>query len=150
MNNADALKLRATIYVGGIAREVGKETIRQAFLPFGDIVLVDLPLFGEDEGKTGHRGYAFVEFEEPEDAREAIDNMDLSELYGKTLRVSKAKDKKKELEEGLNSEKAVWQQEGWLKRWDGNAEKDIDEEGKEQDVSTSKPDAMQGLEISTW
>ncbi len=35
-----------------------------------------------------HRGFAFVEFELPEDAQAAIDNMNDSELFGRTLKVS--------------------------------------------------------------
>ena len=38
-----------------------------------------------------HRGFAFVEFELAEDAAAAIDNMNESELCGRTLRVNLAK-----------------------------------------------------------
>lgn len=38
-----------------------------------------------------HRGFAFVEFEDADDAVEAIDNMHLSELYGKVLKVTRSK-----------------------------------------------------------
>jgi peptidyl-prolyl isomerase E (cyclophilin E) len=38
-----------------------------------------------------HRGYGFVEYVEPEDAIEAIENMNDSELFGRTLKVNVAK-----------------------------------------------------------
>jgi hypothetical protein len=38
-----------------------------------------------------HRGFAFIEFDDPSDAQDAIDNMNLSEMFGKTLRVNLAK-----------------------------------------------------------
>ena len=38
-----------------------------------------------------HRGFGFVEFEEAIDAQAAIDNMNLSELYGKVIKVNLAR-----------------------------------------------------------
>ena len=38
-----------------------------------------------------HKGYGFVEFEEEEDCEAAIDNMNLAELHGKVIKVTKAK-----------------------------------------------------------
>lgn len=38
-----------------------------------------------------HRGFGFVEFEEADDAQAAIDNMNLSELYGKVIKVNLAR-----------------------------------------------------------
>lgn len=38
-----------------------------------------------------HRGFGFVEFEEASDAQAAIDNMNLSELYGKVVKVNLAR-----------------------------------------------------------
>ena len=40
---------------------------------------------------ASHRGFAFVVFEEAEDAAEAKDNMDGAELFGRVLRVSDAR-----------------------------------------------------------
>lgn len=41
-----------------------------------------------------HRGFGFVEYELADDAKAAIDNMHLSELYGKTIKCSIAKPSK--------------------------------------------------------
>ena len=63
-------------------------TVRAAFIPFGDIVDVQLPMDFQTEK---HRGFAFVEFESAEDATAAIDNMDGAEIYGRTVHVNRAK-----------------------------------------------------------
>ena len=56
-----------------------------------------------------HRGFGYVEFSLPEDAREAIDNMDQSELYGRVIKVNQSKPRKDD-NEGLGSKTAVWEQ----------------------------------------
>jgi RNA recognition motif-containing protein len=56
-----------------------------------------------------HRGFGYVEFEDPEDIKEAIDNMDQSELFGKVIKVSAAKPPKN-VNEGLGSKTALWEQ----------------------------------------
>ena len=56
-----------------------------------------------------HRGFGYVEFSLPEDAREAIDNMDQAELYGRVIKVTQAKPQKN-ADEKLGSRTAVWEQ----------------------------------------
>ena len=63
---------KRTIYVGGLAEEVDDKVLNAAFIPFGDIVDIQIPLDYETEK---HRGFAFIEFESAEDAAAAIDNM---------------------------------------------------------------------------
>ena len=72
------------IYVGGLADEVDSKVLNAAFIPFGDIVEVNLPIDYETEK---HRGFAFIEFELAEDASAAIDNMNDGEMFGRQLRV---------------------------------------------------------------
>ena len=38
-----------------------------------------------------HRGFGFVEFEDPLDAAEALDNLDDAQLFGRVLKVKLAK-----------------------------------------------------------
>lgn len=40
---------------------------------------------------TKHKGYGFVEYELPEDCQAAIDNMHMSEIYGRVIKVQLAK-----------------------------------------------------------
>ena len=74
---------KKTIYVGGLAEEVDDKIVKAAFITFGEISEVQIPI---DYQTEKHRGFAFIEFELPEDAQAAIDNMHDSELYGRTLR----------------------------------------------------------------
>ncbi|OQS07791.1 hypothetical protein THRCLA_20061, partial [Thraustotheca clavata] len=52
-----------------------------------------------------NKGHGFVEFESEEDALEAMDNMEDSELYGKVIKVTIAK---AQATLRANSKKAVW------------------------------------------
>lgn len=103
---------KKTIYCGGLAEEVDEKVVRAAFIPFGDLVDVQIPLDYETEK---HRGFAFVEFELQEDAQSAIENMNDSELYGRTLRVNLAKPMR--LRE--NSSRPVWADDEWLSKYSG-------------------------------
>eukprot|EP00123_Amoebidium_parasiticum_P014173 comp22373_c0_seq1/m.33351 comp22373_c0_seq1/g.33351 ORF comp22373_c0_seq1/g.33351 comp22373_c0_seq1/m.33351 type:complete len:306 (-) comp22373_c0_seq1:126-1043(-) len=97
------------LYVGGLEEAVDENMLRAAFIPFGDIVDIQLPV----DYQTGkHRGFAFVEFENAEDSNAAKDNMDEAELLGRTIRVNHAKPQK--FKEG--STKAVWTDETWLQK----------------------------------
>jgi len=60
------------LVLGGLAEEVDEKVLHAAFIPFGEIVDVQIPLDYESEK---HRGFAFIEFETAEDAAAAIDNM---------------------------------------------------------------------------
>ena len=57
------------VYVGGLSEEVDQKVVQGAFLPFGDIVDISIPLDYETEK---HRRFCFVEFENAEDAAAAI------------------------------------------------------------------------------
>mmetsp|Transcript_83534 Transcript_83534/g.217529 ORF Transcript_83534/g.217529 Transcript_83534/m.217529 type:complete len:118 (+) Transcript_83534:107-460(+) len=71
---------KRTVYVGGLAEQVDKKVLEAAFLPFGDLRSVEIPV---DMKSGAHRGFGFVEFMEVEDAE--------AELYGRTLRVNLAR-----------------------------------------------------------
>lgn len=107
----DTARWKATVYVGGLAPMVTVATIHDAFLPFGDIADVSLPKNENPNSNTTepHRGFAYVEFEDADDAKEAMDNMDQSELFGRVIKVTAAK-APKSADEGLGSKKALWEQ----------------------------------------
>jgi RNA recognition motif-containing protein len=104
-----AARWKATVYVGGLGPQVTQGTLHDAFLPFGEIADVTLPKNENLNSQEPHRGFAYVEFEDPEDAKEAIDNMEHAELFGRVLKVSAAK-APKSADEGLGSRTAVWEQ----------------------------------------
>jgi len=117
---------KKTIYVGGLAEEVDEKMVKAALIPFGDISEVQIPL---DYQTDKHRGFAFVEFELAEDAAAAIDNMNESELCGRTLRVNLAKP----LKITPNSSRPVWQNDEWQQIYSGKqyADKKAEKEAAE-------------------
>ena len=102
-------RLKGTVYVGGLAPVVDATSLHAAFIPFGEIVDVSLPKPEAPLSTDLHRGFGYVEFEDPSDALEAIDNMDQAELFGRVIKVSAAKPQKN-ANEGLGSKTAVWEQ----------------------------------------
>ncbi|CEM19013.1 unnamed protein product [Vitrella brassicaformis CCMP3155] len=81
-------RLERTLYVGGLDTTVTRDALHAAFIPFGEIRNIEMPL---DMKSGNHRGFGFVEFEDEGDALEAIDNMNESELYGKVITVNKSR-----------------------------------------------------------
>ncbi|KAI9874738.1 MAG: hypothetical protein M1830_009342 [Pleopsidium flavum] len=141
----DAARLKATIYVGGLDTAVTSRTLADAFLPFGEIVDVSLPKPEAPSSTDPHRGFGYVEFEVPGDAKEAIDNMDQSELYGRIIKVAAAKPQK-ESNEGLGSKTAIWEQEGWLAKYAVSDEDRLAAEQSKVESNVRPEDPMQGLE----
>jgi len=91
-------KAKCTLYVGGLDEAVTATLLQAAFVPFGDLTDVQLPL----EHATGkNRGFGFIEYATAEDAHDALENMHLSELMGRVIKVSNARPAK------LRSQ-AVW------------------------------------------
>ena len=90
---------KRTLYVGGLAPTVTVAQVTAAFIPFGDLVDVQLP---SDSKTRQHRGFAFVEYAERDDALAAVDNMHGAELFGRTLKVTLAKPS------ALPKNRAVW------------------------------------------
>ncbi|KAF2847698.1 peptidyl-prolyl cis-trans isomerase E [Plenodomus tracheiphilus IPT5] len=142
-NLSDTSRLKATVFVGGLDQAVTQQTLFHAFLPFGDIVEVNLPKPDIPKENEQHRGFGYVEFETASDATDAIDNMDRSELYGSVIKVAAAKPQK-DANEGLGSKTAIWEQASWLAR---HAVSEEDRQAAEGQQDSNPPmDPMQGLE----
>jgi len=113
---------KRTVFVGGLDDRVTEELLQAAFIPFGDIKSVSIPKdftstasanikdrrgtsqgnADKDGGSGTARGYGFVEYEEEDDAVSAIDNMNGSELFHRTINVYYARPMK------TNRTKAIW------------------------------------------
>lgn len=122
---------KRTIYVGGLAEEVDDKVLNAAFIPFGDIVDIQMPLDYETEK---HRGFSFIEYENAQDAAAAIDNMNDSELFGRIIRVNLAKPQKIQ----QTSTKPVWASDTWLQKHAGET-LDSAEKDKTQSVAKTTP-----------
>jgi len=140
---SDNTRLKSTVYVGGLDGAVNKDTLHAAFLPFGEIIDVNLPV--DDRTSEPHRGFGYVEFELVEDARAAIDNMDQSMLAGRVLNVAQAKPQK-DATSLLGSKVAVWEQEDWLKKHEVSEEDRAATEMAKAEAMAKGMDPMQGLE----
>ncbi|XP_003384151.1 PREDICTED: peptidyl-prolyl cis-trans isomerase E-like [Amphimedon queenslandica] len=127
---------KRVLYVGGLSEEVNEKILHSAFIPFGDIVDISIPL---DYSSQKHRGFAFVEFEATEDAAAAIDNMDNSEIFGRTIRVNIARPKM--LKEG--SSRPVWSEDTWIKTYVG---KTLEEREEEKGVAEGEKGGAEGEE----
>ncbi|XP_054738717.1 peptidyl-prolyl cis-trans isomerase E [Anastrepha obliqua] len=125
---------KRTIYVGALADEVTEKLLNDAFIPFGDIADIQMPV---DYESQKHRGFAFIEYEMSEDAAAAIDNMNDSELCGRTIRVNLAKPVR--IKEG--SFKPVWADDDWLQKHAGATLK-----GDETEIPESGANAEGGEE----
>lgn len=129
---------KRTVFVGGLDDEVDEKVLHAAFIPFGDIVEVQIPAAPSGRGtqqNQKHRGFGFVVFEEVEDAAAAIDNMNDAELFGRVLRVNLSKPMKGK----LGASKSVWAQaEDWANTLESGADTDAP-----SSAATSQPTAMQ-------
>ncbi|KAK9893579.1 RNA-binding domain-containing protein [Cystobasidium minutum MCA 4210] len=102
-----------TIYVGGLSQDVDSQLLYSTFLPFGEILDVQLPPDPTKRDKKQHRGFGFVTFSLNADALDAVDNTHLNELNGRILKVNLAKPMKAQMSVGSN--RAVWADEEWIK-----------------------------------
>lgn len=71
---------KTALYVGGLEESITDDILKAAFIPFGEIKECNIPL---DNATGQHRGFGFVEYEERDDAADAIDNMNNADLYGR-------------------------------------------------------------------
>ncbi|CAG8445079.1 2052_t:CDS:2 [Scutellospora calospora] len=126
---------KTTIYVGGLDDQVNEQILHAAFIPFGDIVEIQIP--PDPASHNQHRGFGFIEFEEAADAQAAIDNMNLSELYGKVIKVNLARPMR--VKEG--SMRAVWSEDAWLQKYAlKSADPNVPYESSESNESNEEDD----------
>ena len=76
------------IYVGNLSYEVTEEDLRLAFEPFGQ---VESAAIIKDKYSGQSKGFGFVEMPSKAEAQSAIDELNGTELKGKTLNVNEAR-----------------------------------------------------------
>lgn len=98
------------VYVGNIGDDTDYNKLFELFLPFGDIKNIEIP---KDPISQQSRGFAFVEFEEEEDAKHAIFNKHNSLIGEKAIVVEASRPTRpKEL---LN--KPIWADEDYYQKY---------------------------------
>jgi cold-inducible RNA-binding protein len=78
------------IYVGNLSQEVSEDDLRQAFEKFGT---VDSASIIKDKYSSQSKGFGFVEMSSKDEGQKAIDELNSTELKGKTLTVNEARPK---------------------------------------------------------
>jgi RNA recognition motif-containing protein len=79
-----------SIYVGNLSYEVTVDALKQIFLEYGEVRIVQLPT----DRETGQvRGFAFVEMGTDAEETAAIDALDGAEWMGRQLKVNKSRPK---------------------------------------------------------
>eukprot|EP01098_Paradermamoeba_levis_P002359 TRINITY_DN1275_c0_g1_i2.p1 TRINITY_DN1275_c0_g1~~TRINITY_DN1275_c0_g1_i2.p1 ORF type:complete len:228 (-),score=59.49 TRINITY_DN1275_c0_g1_i2:130-771(-) len=79
------------LFVGGLSFDTTQETLNEAFKQFGPIFEAKI-IFDQVTGRS--RGFAFVTYEEPADAAEALKALDGQDIDGRQIRVSAATEKR--------------------------------------------------------
>ncbi|KAM6141162.1 RNA-binding motif protein, X chromosome-like [Erethizon dorsatum] len=75
------------LFVGGLNTETTEKTLKAVFRSFGRIAKV---LLIKDRETKKSRGFAFITFERPVDAKDAAKTMNGKSLNGKTIKVEEA------------------------------------------------------------
>jgi len=76
------------IYVGNLSYGATEEDIRQAFAQYGEVSSVNI-ITDRETGRS--RGFAFVEMPNADEAKEAIKNLNETELAGRAVTVNEAR-----------------------------------------------------------
>jgi peptidyl-prolyl isomerase E (cyclophilin E) len=102
---------RRFIHIAGLDEAVTQDVLLGAFSVFGEVRNIEIPI----DNQTGKsRGFGFIEFIEQADAEDAIDNVDDSELYGRTIRVKFSN--KKPPSQLRDPKQAIWADEIYYKK----------------------------------
>ena len=78
----------AKLFVGGIAWATTEDALREAFEAIGEVVEAKI-ITDKFSGKS--RGFGFVTMKTVEDAQKAVEQLDGSELDGRTIKVNEAR-----------------------------------------------------------
>lgn len=86
LKRQQALLLMCRIYIGSIFYEVNEEQVKNSFGAFGPIRAITMSW---DAATNKHKGFAFIEFETPEAAQLAYEQMNGALLGGRNIKVGR-------------------------------------------------------------
>jgi cold-inducible RNA-binding protein len=78
------------LFIGGLSWDTDDNGLRSAFEGFGELDDVKV-ITDRDTGRS--RGFGFVTFANPDDARKAMEEMDGKQLDGRTIKVNEAQER---------------------------------------------------------
>jgi RNA recognition motif-containing protein len=76
------------IYVGNLSFNASDDDIRAAFEQYGEVTSVNI-IMDRDTGRS--RGFAFVEMADATNAKDAIENIDGTDIAGRSVKVNEAR-----------------------------------------------------------
>jgi len=76
------------IYIGNLSQEVTEDDLREAFEAFGHITSIKII---KDKFTGESRGFGFIEMPERQEANSAMENLNGSQLKGKSIIVNEAR-----------------------------------------------------------
>ncbi|MBN2579539.1 MAG: RNA-binding protein [Pirellulales bacterium] len=80
----------SSIYVGNLAHSATEDDLRDAFGQFGEVATVNI-IMDRETGRP--RGFAFVEMNNNDEANNAIQQLNLKEICGRSVTVNPARPK---------------------------------------------------------
>lgn len=96
-----------TIYVGNLPDTITANDLFAFFTTFGEIKSIEIP---KDHVTEKYRGFAFIEFDQREDASAAIENYDRTQFMGRNIKVRRSKP----VDLKPNYHKPIWHNDRWL------------------------------------
>ena len=78
------------LYIGNLPYTITEAELRELFEPHGTVASVSV-ITDRETGRA--RGFAFVEFEDPNGAQAALQALDGTQVGGRTLRVNEANER---------------------------------------------------------
>ncbi len=76
------------IYVGNLSYQMTEEELSDAFASFGDVKSAKI-IFDRETNRS--KGFGFVEMDNDDEAKKAIDDLNNKEIGGRNLRVNEAR-----------------------------------------------------------
>lgn len=87
------------IFVGSLPFKIEESELKEIFEEYGEVATVKI-ITDRETGRS--KGFGFVEMPDDEAAQKAIDEVNGAELYGRTIVVNQAEEKKERPSGGFN------------------------------------------------
>lgn len=98
------------IYIGNLSQEVTEDDLREAFEAFGQITSIKII---KDKFTGESRGFGFIEMPERQEAHSAMENLNGSQLKGKSIIVNEARSRSDKRRSGGGRRRSS----GWQSRY---------------------------------
>ena len=95
------------IYVGNLSQQVTENDLREAFESFGQVTTIKII---KDRFTSESKGFGFIEMPAKQEATSAMDDLNGTDLKGKTITVNEAKPRPDNHRNGGGRQRSgVWQ-----------------------------------------